>query len=72
MTNTNAPIKIIALLITLILLALLVSYPVMLLWNSCLVPAIPVLAPVSWLQMFGIQVLFSLLVPRASVDRSSK
>jgi hypothetical protein len=44
----------------------------MLLWNSCLVPAIPFLAPVSWLQMFGIQVLFSLLVPRASVDRSSK
>jgi len=72
MTEANALIKIIALLITLILLSLLLSYPAMLLWNGCLVPAIPALAPVSWLQMFGIQVLFSLLVPRASVDRSSK
>ncbi len=72
MSKNNAFIKIIALLITLILLALLLSYPAMLLWNGCLVPAIPALAPVSWLQMFGIQVLLSILVPRASVDRSSK
>jgi hypothetical protein len=72
MSKTDALIKIIALLITLILLSLLLSYPVMLLWNSCLVPAIPALAPVSWLQMFGIQALLSILIPRASVDRSSK
>jgi hypothetical protein len=72
MSKTDALIKIIALLITLILLSLLLSYPAMLLWNSCIVPAIPVLVPVSWLQMFGIQVLLSILIPRASVDRSSK
>jgi hypothetical protein len=72
MTSTNALIKITALIFALILLALLLSYPAMLLWNGCLVPAIPALAPVSWLQMFGIQVLLSILVPRASVDRSSK
>jgi hypothetical protein len=72
MSKNNVLIKITALILALILVALLLSYPAMLLWNGCLVPAIPALAPVSWLQMFGIQVLLSILVPRASVDRSSK
>jgi hypothetical protein len=39
----------------------LLSYPVMLLWNECLVPAVTILREVSWLQMWGISVLFAIL-----------
>lgn len=44
-----------------IVLSILLSYPAMLLWNLCLVPAIPALAEVGWLQMWGISVLVMLL-----------
>lgn len=40
---------------------LLFSLPVMLLWNACLVPAIPGIAQVSWLQAWGILILCGLL-----------
>ena len=40
---------------------LLVSYPVMLLWNLCLVPAIPAILEISWLQAWGILVLSGFL-----------
>ena len=39
----------------------LFSYPVMLLWNECLVPAVTVLREVGWLQMWGIMFLFAIL-----------
>lgn len=44
-----------------IILSFLLSYPVMLLWNYCLVPAIPALAEVGWLQMWGICVMLNLI-----------
>lgn len=40
---------------------LIVSWPLSLLWNLCLVPAIPVLKEVGVLQMWGIVVLFGFL-----------
>lgn len=40
---------------------LLFSLPVMLLWNFALVPAIPGLAKVGWLQAWGILILCGLL-----------
>jgi hypothetical protein len=39
----------------------LLSFPLMLLWNYCLVPAVPVVQEVGWLQMWGLSILFSLL-----------
>jgi hypothetical protein len=33
----------------------------MLLWNGCLVPAIPALNSISWLQMWGISILIGCL-----------
>jgi hypothetical protein len=69
--SDSAPIKIVALIAAVLFIGLLFSYPAMLLWNYCLVPAIPALSPVTWLQMYGIQVLLSILVPKASYDRSS-
>ena len=44
------------------LVSLVFSFPMMLLWNWCLVPAASsVVTEVSWLQMWGISVLFSML-----------
>ena len=39
----------------------LVSFPAMLLWNSCLVPAIPVIKEVGWIQAWGIMVMGQLM-----------
>ena len=40
---------------------LLFSLPVMLLWNIALVPAIPGLAEIGWLQAWGILILCNFL-----------
>lgn len=45
------------------------SYPLMLLWNFCLVPAAPGLAQVGWLQMWGISILIGLLVKNPYVQK---
>ena len=71
--NVDALIKLIATILAVLLVGFLFSYPAMLLWNGCLVPAIPALAPVTWMQMYGIQVMLSILVPKASsANRSSQ
>lgn len=44
-----------------VVISFLVSYPMMLLWNSCLVPAFPGMVEVSWLQMWGISLLIGAL-----------
>lgn len=43
-----------------IVLNILLAYPLMLLWNCCLVPAVDILREVSWLQMFGISILVNI------------
>lgn len=42
-------------------IGLIVSLPVMLLWNYCLVGAIAGINEITWLQAWGILVLFGLL-----------
>ncbi len=42
-------------------LSFLLSYPLMLLWNWCLVPAVTTLKEVGWLQMWGIVFLLNCL-----------
>ena len=44
-----------------IVIGLIVSLPVMLLWNYCLVGAIAGINEITWLQAWGILVLFGLL-----------
>lgn len=46
---------------TVVLLSFLLSYPLMLLWNGCLVDAVTIVKPVGWLQMWGISVLVGIL-----------
>lgn len=42
-------------------IGLIVSYPAMLLWNGCLVGLIDGVHEITWLQMWGIVVLFGIL-----------
>ena len=46
---------------TLVFLSFLLSWPVMMLWNGCLVGAVDSVREVTWLQAWGIQFLFALL-----------
>ena len=39
----------------------LMSWPVMLLWNGCLVPAVDGIHKIEWLQAWGIQFLVGIL-----------
>jgi hypothetical protein len=39
----------------------LMSWPVMMLWNGCLVDAVSVVKPIGWLQAYGITILAALL-----------
>ena len=55
----------------LLLLSFLLSLPVYLLWNGCLVGAITGVATVSWLQAWGITVLCGFLF-KTSTHTSSK
>jgi len=48
---------------------LLLSYPVMLLWNGCLVDAIPGIKPIEWLQAWGIMILCGLLFKSSSSSK---
>ena len=52
-----------------VILGLILSLPVMWLWNDCLVPAVTILKPVGWLQAWGISILCSFLFkPSISKD----
>lgn len=42
-------------------LSFLLSWPVMMLWNGCLVDAVTGVKEITWLQGWGISVLFGIL-----------
>lgn len=50
-------VKILGVIGVIVLLGLVLSLPIWLLWNSCLVPAINGVNEISWLQAWGLQVL---------------
>ena len=45
-----------------ILISFLMSWPAYMLWNGCLVDAVSIVKEVTWLQMWGIYVLFNFLI----------
>ena len=49
------------LVLVMILIGIVMSFPIMLLWNYCLVPAVPIVTEITWLQAWGLFVLFGLL-----------
>ena len=61
-------IAVAGLLIFIVLFGLIMSLPVMWLWNGCLVPAVSGVHEIGWLQAWGLSLLCSLLFK----DTSSK
>lgn len=53
----TAAITIVGVIAGILFLSFVWSYPLMLLWNGCLVGAVTIVKPVTWLQMWGISVL---------------
>lgn len=54
------------------LIGLVVSYPFMLLWNYCLVPAVSILSEVTWLQAYGILIATSFMFKGVSLTTKEK
>ena len=54
-----------------IFFGLLFSLPVMLLWNAALVPAIPGLAEIGWLQAWGLLVLSGIMFKPVASSKSN-
>ncbi len=44
-----------------ILFSFIMSYPIMLIWNACVVEAIAVAKPITWMQAWGLSILIKLL-----------
>jgi len=70
----NTLVKIVGLLAVaagvIVFFGLLLSLPVMLLWNAALVPAIPGLVEIGWLQAWGIMMLCSFLFKPITASKS--
>ena len=54
-----------------IIFGLLLSLPVMLLWNLCLVPAIPGVLEIGWLQAWGLMILCGFLFKPITSSKSN-
>lgn len=70
MTGIKVAGLIVSMIVVAIVLGALMAYPAMLLWNYCLVPAIPGVAEVTWMQMWGLYILCSILFKSVSVSNS--
>ena len=58
---TTAISAFIGILVVLILFSFLLAWPVMELWNGCLVPAVDGVKQIGWLQAWGLQFLINML-----------
>jgi len=56
-------------LLIVVVLGLLLSFPLMLLWNACLVPAVSGLSEITWLQAWGILIASNLLFKSTSYKK---
>ncbi len=57
--------------VAIVVLGLILSLPVMWLWNACLVAAIPGIKEIGWLQAWGIMILCGMLFKNSSSSPSS-
>ena len=53
--------EIVVVIITLLFITFLLSWPVMELWNQCLVPAVEGIREIGWIQAWGISALCGVL-----------
>jgi hypothetical protein len=68
---TDAIMAVMVVLIGILVLSFLLSFPLMLLWNGCLVPAVSVLNEVGWLQMWGISVLIGVMFKNSDTAKKN-
>ena len=61
--------KIVGIIVMLILLGLVLSLPIWLLWNACLVPAIEGVREITWLQAWGLNILCTGLFKETGVSK---
>ena len=61
--------KIVGIIVMLILLGLVLSLPIWLLWNACLVPAIEGVREITWLQAWGLNILCTGLFKDTSITK---
>jgi hypothetical protein len=54
----------------LLFLSFLLSWPVYMLWNGCLVDAVTVVKPIGWLQAWGITILAAFLFKNSVTTKS--
>jgi len=59
-------IALVALVAGIVFVSFLLSWPVMMLWNGCLVDAVSGVKEITWLQGWGLSVLFNILVKKTS------
>jgi len=52
-------------------LSFLLSWPIYMLWNGCLVDAVTGVKEITWLQGWGISALFGLLFKSSTVTKST-
>lgn len=61
----------VGLLIVCLIFSVILAWPVMLLWNGCLVPAVTTCREIGFWQAFGLSVLFSILFKSSSTNTNS-
>lgn len=54
------------------LVVIVIGYPVMMLWNYCLVPALTIAKPIGFFQSIGLVALFSLIFVKYTKNETSK
>ena len=55
-----------------VILALILAWPTQWLWNECLVPAIDAVNPIGFWQAFGLNVFFSIMFNKNTVNPKNK
>lgn len=68
MDLTKAFVTVVSGILFLVFLSFLLSWPVYMLWNGCLVDAVEGVKQVTWLQAWGINFLFGILF-RSTVSK---
>ena len=58
---TSAIVAFVTLVASALFVSFLLAWPVMELWNGCLVPAVDGIKPIGWLQAWGLQFLVNML-----------
>jgi predicted tellurium resistance membrane protein TerC len=56
--------------LAIVIIGLIMSLPVMWLWNICLVAAIPGIKEIGWLQAWGLLILFGILFKSSNTQNS--